>query len=213
MGELSYVHFYPFSGIGDYQRKRSPHKSLIHAFRLSKFESTIKHLPSQAHKKSTRSYHNGVPRHHPTTNSLAAFPHWVAFFQSTLQCVFLGSHQYKKCPPPPSISHLQWYSWYYSYDPIPLSQFHLLPSPPYCHTLNKGILSLPLPPTPIQFFPFPSSPPIQWVSPYIASHLSVIPHALGQGNIISLAGAGLPLSMPTHIFQMIDPKVPVPWFH
>ena len=87
--------------------KNIPHWSLLQAFRLSKIESTIEHLPSQARQKSTRSYHNGVPRHHPTENSLVASPHWVAFVQSTLQCVFLGSHHYQKYPPPPSISHLQ----------------------------------------------------------------------------------------------------------
>ena len=126
MGELSYVYFYPFSGTGYYQQKRaptgvllsffghkrlptkkSPHWSLLCAFKLSKIESTIEHLPSRARQKSMRSYHNGVPRHHPTENSLAASPHWVAFVQSTLQCVFLGSHQYQKCPLPPIISHLQ----------------------------------------------------------------------------------------------------------
>ena len=88
-----------------------------------------------------RSYHNGVSRHHPTYNSLVAFPLWVAFVQSTLQCVFLGSHQYQKCLPPPSISHLQLHSRYYSYDPFPMSQFHLFPGPPYHHTLKKGSLS------------------------------------------------------------------------
>ena len=59
--------------------KKSPQWSLLHAFRLSKIESTIEHLPSRAHQKSTRSYHNGVSRHHPTDNSLEAFPHWVSF--------------------------------------------------------------------------------------------------------------------------------------
>ena len=46
--------------------KKIPHWNLLHAFRLSKIESTIDHLPSRAHQKSTRSYHNGVSRHHPT---------------------------------------------------------------------------------------------------------------------------------------------------
>ena len=69
--------------------KKIPHSSILHALRLSKIESTIEHLPSWARKKSTRSYHNGVPRHHPTENSLVAFPLWVTFVQSTLQCVFL----------------------------------------------------------------------------------------------------------------------------
>ena len=137
--------------------KKSPHWSLLHAFRLSKIESTIKHLLSWARQKSMRSYHNGVPRHHPTENSLEASPHWVAFVQSNLQCVFLGSHQYQKCPPPPSISHLQQHSWYYNYDPIPLSRFHLILGLPSHHTLNKGSLSLPHP-TPIQIFPSPPSP-------------------------------------------------------
>ena len=86
--------------------KKRPHWSLLHAFKLSKIESTIEHLPYRAHQKSMRLYHNGVTRHLPTVNSLAAFPHWVAFVHSTMQCVFLGSHQYQKCPPPPSISHL-----------------------------------------------------------------------------------------------------------
>ena len=111
MGELSYLYFYPFSGTGDYQWKRAPTGVF---FVLS--DSLKLKAPSSTYllglaKKSTRSYHNGVPRHHPIVNSLAAFPHWVAFVQSTLQCVFLGSHQYQKCPPPPSISHMQWHSW------------------------------------------------------------------------------------------------------
>ena len=114
--------FILFSGTGDYQQKKGPQWSLLHAFRLSKIESTIEHLLSRACQKSTRSYHNSVPKHHPTKNSLVAFPLWVAFFQSTLQCFFLGSHQYQKCLPPPIISHLQRHSRYYSYDPIPLSQ-------------------------------------------------------------------------------------------
>ena len=77
--------------------KKIPYWSLLCAFRLSKIESTIEHLPSWAHQKSTRSYHNGVPRHHPIENSLAESPHWVTFVQITLQHVFLGSHQYQKC--------------------------------------------------------------------------------------------------------------------
>ena len=108
MGELSYVHFYPFSSIGDYQRKRSP--------------TGVFFVLSDSLKLKARSYHNGVPRHHPTENSLVAFPHWVTFVQITLQCVLLGSHQYQKFLPPPSISHLQWHPRYYSYDPIPISQ-------------------------------------------------------------------------------------------
>ena len=59
--------------------KNIPHWSLLRAFRLSKSESTIEHLPCGARQKSTILYHNGVPRHLPTTNSLAAFPHWVTF--------------------------------------------------------------------------------------------------------------------------------------
>ena len=86
--------------------KKSPHWSLLHVLILSKIEYMIDHLLSRAHQKSMRSYHNGVSRHHPIENSLAAFPHWVTFVHSTLQCVFLGSHQYQKCLPPPSIAHL-----------------------------------------------------------------------------------------------------------
>ena len=67
---------------------------------VSKIESTIEHLLSRTLQKSTRLYHNGVSRHHLIENSLEAFPLWVAFVQSTLQCVFLGSHQYQKYPPP-----------------------------------------------------------------------------------------------------------------
>ena len=121
--------------------KKIPYWSLLRAFRLSKIESTIEHLLSKARQKSTRSYHNSVSRHHPIDNSLAALPLWVAFVHNTLQCVFLGSHQYQKYLPPPSISHLQWHSRYYSYDPFPMSQFHLLPGLPYHHTMNKGSLS------------------------------------------------------------------------
>ena len=50
------------------------------------------------------------------------YPFGFPLFRVRIQCVFLGSHQYQKCPPPSSISHLQWHSWYYSYDPIPMSQ-------------------------------------------------------------------------------------------
>ena len=157
--------------------KKSPHWSLLRALRLSKIESTIENLLSQARQKYTISYHNGVPRHHPTENSLETFPHWVSFVQSAMQCVFLGSHQYQKYPPPPSISHMQ-HSWYYSYDPIPMSQFHLLSGSPYCHTLNKGSLSPPDSPFPYSILSLPLLPPIQWVNPQIVSHLLVISLAL-----------------------------------
>ena len=109
----------------------------------------------------------------PQKKSLEAFPLWVTFVQSTLQCVFLRSHQYQKCPPPTSISHLQWHSQYYNYVPIPMSQFHFLPSPPYRHTLKKGSLSLPHSPCPYSNISLPPLP-IQWISPHIASHLLVI---------------------------------------
>ena len=101
--------------------KKRPHWSLLHAFILSKIESTIEHLLFQARQKSTRSHHNGVSRHHPIDNSSARFPLWVTFVQSILQCVFLGSHKYQKCLPSLSIFHLQLHSLYFSYDPFPMS--------------------------------------------------------------------------------------------
>ena len=55
-----------------------------------------------------------------------------------------------KILPPPSISHLQLHSQYYSYDPFPMSEFHLLPGLPCCHTLNKGSLR-----PPYSLAPFP----------------------------------------------------------
>ena len=55
-----------FSGHRRLPTKKSTHWSLLHAFRLSKSESAIEQLPSRARQKSTRSYHNGVPRYHPT---------------------------------------------------------------------------------------------------------------------------------------------------
>ena len=75
MGELSYVYFYPFFGHKRLPMKKSPQWSILRAFRLYKIESTIEHLPSWARQKSTRSYHNGVPRHHPTEYSLETSPH------------------------------------------------------------------------------------------------------------------------------------------
>ena len=42
-----------------------------------------------------------------------------------------------------SISHLQLYSQYYSYDPSPMSQFHFLPGLPCRYNLSKGIMSPP----------------------------------------------------------------------
>ena len=159
MGELSYVQFYPFFGNKRLSTKKIPHWSLLHAFRLSKIEITIEHLLSWARQKSTRSYHNSVSRHHPTDNSLAAFPLWVTFVQSTLQCVFLVSHQYEKYPPPPSIFHLQWHPWYYSYDPIPMSQVSFaawssMPSYSEQRKFDSPTLPLPL----FNFFPPPPSP-------------------------------------------------------
>ena len=48
-----------------------------------------------------------------------------------------------------SISHLQLHSWYYSYDPSRMSQFHL-PLGQICrHTLNKGGLSPPYSSSPV----------------------------------------------------------------
>ena len=139
MGELSCAYFYPFFRHKRLPMKKIPHWSLLRAFRLSKIESTIEHLLSRAHQKSTRSYHNGVPRHHPIENSLAAFPLWVAFVQSTLQCVFLRSHQYQNfvhllqvfpiCNYIPGITR---------YDPSPMSSLHSLPGQLCHHTLNNG---------------------------------------------------------------------------
>ena len=198
----------------DTTNEKEPQLEYLHAFILSKIESTIEHLLSRARQKYTRSYHNSVSRHHPIDNSLEAFPLWVTFVQSTLQCFFLGSHQYQKCPPPPSISHLQWHSWYYSYDHIPMSQFHSLPGPPCRHTLNKGSLSLPLPPQPLFSFSLPSPPPQFSESVRILLHTFWLSLALlVKETSFPWLEVGLPLLTPTHIFQRIDPEVPVPWFH
>ena len=83
--------------------KKSPHWSLLHAFKLSKIESNIEHLLSWAHQKSMRLYHNAVSRHHPTK---IVWQH--SHFGSPLfRVLYNGSHQYQKYLPPPSISHLQ----------------------------------------------------------------------------------------------------------
>ena len=74
MGELSYVYFYPFFWHGILPTKKSPHWSLLHAFILSKIESTIENLLSWALQKSTRSYHNGVFRHHPIDKQFGSIP-------------------------------------------------------------------------------------------------------------------------------------------
>ena len=113
----------------------------------------------------------------------------------------LGFHQYQKCLPTPSISHLQLHSRYYSYDPFPMSQFHFLPGLPCHHTLNKGSLSLPLPPYPFSVFPFPPLPPnsvsqsVDCFTPF-----GYLPHAPGQGNIIALTRGRSPsVDANTHI--------------
>ena len=43
--------------------------------------------------------------------------------------------------------------------PFPWVKFHLFPGPLYCDTLNKGSLSLPLPPYPYSVISLPSPPP------------------------------------------------------
>ena len=83
-----------------------------------------------------------------------------------------------------SISHLQLSSRYYNYDTSLMSQFHLLPSQPQHHTLNKGILSP-------SYSPFPCSP-IQYVSPQIVPHLWLSPRAPIQGHIIALISCRSP---------------------
>ena len=139
--------------------KKIPHWSLLRAFRLSKIESTIKHLPSRAHLKSTRSYHNSVPRHHPIENSLAASPHWVTLFRVLY-----------------NVSSL---------DPINIKSFYLPQVFPICSDILGITAMIPFPwvsficclvcpavilwtkefwvshslPTPVQFFPFPPLPP------------------------------------------------------
>ena len=79
-----------------------------------------------------------------------------------------------------SISHLQLSSQYYSYDPSPMSQFHLLLSQPYRHTLKQRkfeSLALPYPCSPSQcvsshIFPH------HWLSP--SCFQSRIHHFLDQ---------------------------------
>ena len=95
-----------------------------------------------------------------------------------------------------------------------MSQFHSLLGLPYHHTLNKWSLSLLHFPYPYLTLSLPPPPPIQWVSPHIVSHLSVISLALlVKETSFPWLGACLPLSMPTHIFQRIDLEVPIHWFH
>ena len=108
MGELSYVYFYPFLGIGDYQQKTPPTGIffvLSYSLKL-KAPSSI-YLLGLAKNPRDCTTTVSLDTHHPTKNSLAAFPHWVTFVQSTLQCVFLGSHQFQKFLPPPIVTYLR----------------------------------------------------------------------------------------------------------
>ena len=160
-----------------------------------------------------RSYHNGVFRHHRTYSSSETSPLWVSFVQSTLRCVFLGSHQISKVSTSPK--------YFPSIVTFPVLQlwFPSCESSFICCQVNLSIILWTkkvwfyhTPPTPIQLFPSP--PRIQRVSPQIVSHLSVISLTLlVKETSLPWLGTGLPLSKTTHIFQRIDPKVPVSWFH
>ena len=92
--------------------------------------------------------------------------------------------------------------------PFPWVKFHLLPSPPYHHTLNKGILSPPHSPCPYSINPLPSPPHSVGQSAYCLTPFGYLPRALGQGNIIALTRGRSPsIDDNTHILEDI-PKGP-----
>ena len=85
--------------------------------------------------------------------------------------------------------------------PFPCVKFHLLPSPPCHHTLNKGSLSLPTP-APVQIFPSPPLPHSVSQSVDCFTPSSYLPRAPDQGNIISLARGRSPyVDTNTHILE------------
>ena len=98
--------------------------------------------------------------------------------------------------------------------PFPWVKFHLLPGPPYRHTLKKGSLILPLPPYPYSVFSLPSPPPQFSESVHRLLHIFRLSLTLlVKETSFPWLGVGIPLSMTTHIFQRIDLEVPIPWFH
>ena len=92
-----------------------------------------------------------------------------------------------------SISLLQLSSQYYSYDPSPMSQFHLMPGQPCHHTLNKGSLS-PL------YSPCPWSP-IQCVSSQIVPHICLSPFCFQLRKHYCLGQLHVSLCRRQHIYS------------
>ena len=143
-----------------------PHWSLLRAFRISKIENTIEHLPSRARQKSTRSYHNGVPRHHPTENSLAAFPPLGHLcLEYSAMCLpwipiniksFHLPQVFPICSDIPGITTMI---------PFPWVNFICYLVFPTIILWTKEVWVHHTPPSIVQLFPSPSPPRIQWVSP------------------------------------------------
>ena len=138
MGELYYVYFYLFSGTGDYQRKRA-HTGVFFLF-----------LDSQKMKTPMSTYLLRLaknPRDHVITVYFGATPYMTVwhlfpigspFFRVFRNEAYLNPLDIINPVTSLSISHLKLHSWYYSYDPSPMSLFHFLLGHPCRHALNKG---------------------------------------------------------------------------
>ena len=143
MGELSYVYFYPFSGTGDYQRKRSPTGVL---FVLS--DSLKLKAPSSIYLLGLTKN----PRDRTITVSLDTTPQKIV-----LQHSHIGFPLFRVLCKVSSLDPINFESVYLlqafpicsdipditAMIPFPWVKFHLLPGLPCHHTLNKGSLSLP----------------------------------------------------------------------
>ena len=159
LGEFSFVHFYLFSGTWYYQRKRAPNgvffmllesiklksPSSIYFLRLTKNPqdcTTTVSLDTTPHITVWQHSHFGLPLFRVLCNVPSLDPISI----KSVLCLQV----FPICSDIPDIIAIV---------PFPWVKFHLLPGPPCRHTLNKGSLSLPLPPAPIQFSPsLPSAP-------------------------------------------------------
>ena len=159
MGELFYVYFYPFLGTWYYQQKISPTRVF---FMLS--DSLKLKAPSSIYLLGLTKN----PRDRTTTMSLETTPQKTVWQHS-----HIGSPLFRVLCNVSSLDPINIKIFYllqvfpiYSnipgiiaMIPFPWVKFHLLPGLPCRHTLNKGSLSLPLPPCPCSVFPFPPLPP------------------------------------------------------
>ena len=213
MGELSYVHFYPFSGTWDYQQKRDP----IGVFLMLSYSLKLKALSSIYFLELAKN-----PRDRTTMVSLKTTPQKLVWQHS-----HFGSPLFRVLYNVSSLDPINIKSFYLPqvfpiYSDIP-SITIMIPFPwvsficclvcPAIILWTKEVWVSHSPPAPVQFF-LPSPPPQFSESIHRLLHTFRLSLALlVKETSLSWLGIGLSLSMPTQIFQRIDPEVPIPWFH